>query len=417
MKDNLRVVLLGHVIALISLPALLLSGCGVVAMPTPASPTPLPTVILEGPAAPGGGTAPAAANPGAREITASGVVAPAEQVEVAAAISGNLTSLDVAAGDMVKAGQVLASFAGIERLTAAVEAARFELLAADQALADLIENSDQARAQAQLRLAKAQDAFEQAEKRRGWKEYRVGNDNQIAVARADLIVAEDRVKKAEDSFGGYADNPEDNLNKAAALSALSAARTARDKARANLNYLLSLPNSVEVAKADAELEVARTELEAAQREFDTLQNGPDPQTRALAEARIKNAKAQLAASQAALDDLTLKAPISGTVSRLNLHSGEWVLPGQAILTISDLEHLRVETSDLSERNVPHVSVGQPVTVRIEALEEEVTGRVVEIATLADTIGGDVVYKTTIDLETAVPGLRAGMSVDVWFESP
>ncbi len=417
MKDNLQVHRFGRITALLFLTTLLTAGCGVVAMPTTANPTPMPTAVLGGPSVPTSSDAPADAGARDSDIAASGVVVPADQVVVAAAVSGNLTSLDVEAGDMVKTGQVLAGFAGIERLTAAVEAAHLELLAAEQALADLIENGDQARAQAQLRLAKAQDVFDQAEKRRGWKEYRVGNDNQIAVARADLIVAQDRVKTAEDTFGNFADNPEDNLNKAAALSALSAARTARDKAQANLNYLLSLPNPIEVAKADAELEVARTELEAAQREFDTLQNGPDPEARALAEARVKNARAQLAASQAALDDLTLKAPIDGTVSRLNLHKGEWVLPGQAILTISDLDHLRVETTDLSERSVPAVTIDQTVTVFIEALNQQVTGRVIEIAPLADTIGGDVVYKTTIELDTYPDGLRAGMSVDVYFEKP
>jgi len=184
-----------------------------------------------------------------------------------------------------------------------------------------------------------------------------------------------------------------------------------------LNYLLSLPDPIEVAKADAELEVARTELEAAQREFDRLQNGPDPEARALAEARVKNARAQLAASQAALDDLILKAPIEGTVSRVNLHNGEWVLPGQTILTISDLDHLRVETTDLSERSVPGVAVDQVVIVSVEALNQEITGRVIEIAPLADTIGGDVVYRTTIELDTYPDGLRAGMSVDVYFENP
>jgi HlyD family secretion protein len=417
MKVILRAHRFGRISALLFLTALLTAGCGAVAMPTAANLTPMPTVVLGGSPTSSDSDMPADTSARSGDITASGVVVPADQVVVAAAISGNLTSLDVEVGDTVKAGQVLASFAGIERLTAAVEAANLELLAAEQALANLIENSHQARAQAQLRLAKAQDAFDQAEKRRGWKEYRVGNDNQIAVARADLIVAQDRVKTAEDTFGSFADNPEDNLNKAAALSALSAARTARDKAQANLNYLLSLPDPIEVAKADAELEVARTELEAAQREFDRLQNGPDPEARALAEARVKNARAQLAASQVALDDIILKAPIEGTVSRVNLHNGEWVLPGQAILTISDLEHLRVETTDLSERSVPGVAVDQRVIISVEALNQEITGRVVEIAPLADTIGGDVVYKTTIELDSIPDSLRAGMSVNVYFKNP
>jgi hypothetical protein len=80
----------------------------------------------------------------------------------------------------------------------------------------------------------------------------------------------------------------------------------------------------------------------------------------------------------------------------------------------DLQELHVETTDLSERDVPFIEVGQPVTVNIKALNQDVTGRVSEIAPLADTLGGDVVYKTTIELEAQPPGLRAGMSVEVQF---
>jgi hypothetical protein len=34
--------------------------------------------------------------------------------------------------------------------------------------------------------------------------------------------------------------------------------------------------------------------------------------------------------------------------------------------------------------------------------------------VADTLGGDVVYKTTIEIDSPPDGLRAGMSVDVQY---
>jgi len=39
-----------------------------------------------------------------------------------------------------------------------------------------------------------------------------------------------------------------------------------------------------------------------------------------------------------------------------------------------------------------------------------------ISPLADTLGGDVVYKATIALDDPLPGLRAGMTADVRFNS-
>ena len=94
--------------------------------------------------------------------------------------------------------------------------------------------------------------------------------------------------------------------------------------------------------------------------------------------------------------------------------GEWATAGQTLLVLTDLSHLRVQTTDLSERDVPRVKVGQAVTLLVKALNQNVTGRVSEIAPLSDTLGGDVVYQTTIDLDTQPDGLRPGMSVDVTF---
>ena len=347
-------------------------------------------------------------------VSASGVLVPLQIAQMSFSTGGNVLKVNVNDGDIVKAGQVLAQLAGKEKLDAAVKVANLELLTAEKALQDLKDEAEQAKADAQLRLAEALDKVDQAEKRRGWKEYRVGDRNQIDIAQANFIIAEDGLKQAEEVYSVLADSPEDNLNRAEALSALATARIARDKALANLNYLLSLPNAIEVGKADAELEVAHAELDAAQREYDLLKDGPDPETLALANARVENAKAQLLASQSALAGLDLTAPFGGTVSNVAANSGEWVSPGQVILVLADLKRLRVETSDLSERDVMKVEKGQEVSVFVKALGEEVSGRVSEVSPLASTLGGDVVYKTMIDLDSLPEGLRAGMSVDVQF---
>jgi multidrug resistance efflux pump len=97
---------------------------------------------------------------------------------------------------------------------------------------------------------------------------------------------------------------------------------------------------------------------------------------------------------------------------LQVSPGETVMPGQAVFTLADLIQLRAETTDLSERDVAQVAVGQRATVYVEALETEIGGRVVDIAPQADTVGGDVVFAVTIALEDQQPGLRWGMSVEV-----
>jgi HlyD family secretion protein len=392
---------------------LFLDGCDVF---DNSSPQVLPTVALDSPAA--SSTALQAASTVSITtsgiVTASGNVVPALQVQLASALGGDVLEVNAREGEQVKAGQVLVRMSGSEKLTAAVESARMELLSAQQALKTLNDSANKARAAAQLRFANAQKALDEAEKRRTWRNYRNGSESQVETAQADVILANDALKKAEEQYTGFLDGSEDDVNRAAALSALASARKAHDKALGNLNYLLAMPNAVEVAQAEAELQSALAEVEAARKDYDGLKDGPNPDAQALADERVKNTTAQLKASLAALADLELEAPFDGTVARVNIHPGEWVIPGQPILILADLEHLRVETSDLSESDIPNVHIGQDATVFIKALNLDSAGRVSEISPLADTLGGDVVYKTIIDLDTIPPGLRAGMSVVVNF---
>ena len=61
-----------------------------------------------------------------------------------------------------------------------------------------------------------------------------------------------------------------------------------------------------------------------------------------------------------------------------------------------------------------MKVGQKASILIKALGQNVSGQVKEISPLADTLGGDVVYKTVITLDSLPDGARSGMTVDVQF---
>jgi len=376
---------------------------------------PLPTVVLDQNGAVPAATQAAPARPTGGEVTASGVIVAAHQVQLASAQGGKVKEVLVAAGDRVTAGQVLIRLEGSEQLAAAVEAARTELLAAQQDLKTLNEDAGQAAAAALLRVANANKALDQAKKVRGYRQYRNGSDAMIQNAQADLILANDALERAQNAYNAVSGQSDDSVTKAGALSALSAAQKARDRAVANLNYLQSMPNEIDVDVVEAELQAAQAEYDAAQREYERLKNGPDPNVLALAEQRVKTAEAQLAAAEAALDNVELAAPITGTVAALSAEAGTWVNPGQPLLMLLDLAHMQVKTTDLSERDVPSVQVGQAAQVYVKALGVTLDGKVQEISPLAEALGGDVVYTTTIDLPGAPPaGLRAGMSVDVSF---
>lgn len=390
----------------ISLIGLSLTGCSAFAQ---ASPTPLPTIVLGDQTASPQSTA----LPRGAATTASGTVMPAQQAEMVFTSGGKVQTVHVAANAQVKTGQVLVTLAGKEKLAASVEAANLEVLAAQQALDALYKDMDVRQAQALKNVADNQDAVRDTERTL----YNLQTQSQgfdIDAAFANLVLTRDKLERAHEDFEPYQNKPEDNVTRASFLSRLAQAEKEYDVAVREYNNLLGTANTIELSQAEANLATAQADLAKSQRDYETLQKGPIPEDVALAQARLASAQAQLDAAQSSLEDNELRAPFDGTVTELNVHPSEWVTAGEAVLVLVDLQALHVETTDLSERDVTKVEVGQPVTVVIKALNEDVTGKVSEISPLADTLGGDVVYKTNIELDSQPAGLRAGMSVDVQF---
>ncbi len=399
---------LANIFALILMASLILTACNAI---SPGTPQPLPTVVLDNSASSGPDSFPL----NSASVIASGVVAPARQAQVAAAMAGSVSSVEVAVGDRVQAGQVLVNLAGSEKLQAAVESARFELLSAQQALADLSKDMDVRQAAALKMIADYQQTVHDAE-RYLQNIQTLAEQVDIDAAYANMILARDKLDKAREDYEPYENKPETNVVRAGLLSKLAQAQKDYDARVRLYNNLTGTASQIDLDQAKADLATAQAQLAKSQRDYEILQQGPDPDAVRLAEARQATAQAQLAAAEAALKDMEIKSPFDGTITRLDIQANEWVTPGQPVITVSDLQNLRVETTDLSERDVPQIAIGQAVNIKIDALAQDMTGTVLEIAPLADTLGGDVVYKTTIQLDTPPAGLRAGMSVEVQFST-
>jgi RND family efflux transporter MFP subunit len=142
------------------------------------------------------------------------------------------------------------------------------------------------------------------------------------------------------------------------------------------------------------------------------------------EVHIQTAEAEVARAQALLDSAnavlksqsTLLAPFDGTIVAVDISPAETVTPGQVAIVLGDLSNYQIETTDLSERDVIRVQRGQTAKIFIEALNEEFSGKVIDVDRVSSTLGGDVVYTVTIELDTQPKGLLWGMSADVQIET-
>jgi RND family efflux transporter MFP subunit len=130
------------------------------------------------------------------------------------------------------------------------------------------------------------------------------------------------------------------------------------------------------------------------------------------EARLQSAQSALDSAKYALAQGTLLAPFDGTIVDINIKPGEIAQPGKVVMTEGDVARMQIETTDLSERDVPAVQIGQTVNVHITALDVTVTGKVNHISPISETVGGDVVFPVTIRLDEQPDGLLWGMSAEV-----
>ena len=212
----------------------------------------------------------------------------------------------------------------------------------------------------------------------------------IKLATAQLSDARNRLSDLEDGI-----DPD----------ALELSKASLDQAQAYLNYTNTQIEQIQLRISQAKISVDLAKVI----EKSTLLS-------------LNTARTQMRASQAALELATqnlahneLVAPWDGTIADLSLTLDEYVQPGQPIATLADFSSWKVETDNLTEIEVPDVSVGQNVNINPDALPElELNGVVSSISQLFTEKRGDVTYTVTIDLEESDPRLRWGMTMVVTF---
>jgi HlyD family secretion protein len=168
---------------------------------------------------------------------------------------------------------------------------------------------------------------------------------------------------------------------------------------------------------DLEGEVTRAELAAKALELEYQYWLPHrydrpPERQWQAEAEWNQKKMSLEVAKASFAQSTIYAPFDATVVDVNVQFGEMAQTGDVVITLADLAHMKIETTDLSERDVAAVQAGQVANVYIEALDVTVTGKVSKVSPMSETVGGDVVYPVTIELDEQPEGLLWGMTAEV-----
>jgi multidrug efflux pump subunit AcrA (membrane-fusion protein) len=370
--------------------SLALFGC------SQATPTPLPTLVL--------GTPAPVHESSAGSVTASGELVPVRQIELGFAAAGVVAEVKVKEGDTVKAGQIIASLGNTDRLETIFKASQQVLASAQKDLDDLNTGAALNLADAEQAMVAAQKQYDDAQKHRKIKDYHRCEQDTIDLYGQILDDKKDALKRLQDNM---------EARDTTYLRKLTAAQSEVDVAQSNYLYCISF-TAQEIAESDAAIAVGDASLKQATARYELLKqtNGIDPSELLRRTAAVANAQAAQANAQTALEQAALLSPVDGTVVSLDVKAGQAVQPGQSLVSLASLDQFQAETTDLSEKDIARVKVGQTALVSIEALGTDVQGKVVRITPRATKVGGDVVFKVVVQLDQQPAGLLWGMSAKV-----
>jgi RND family efflux transporter MFP subunit len=133
-----------------------------------------------------------------------------------------------------------------------------------------------------------------------------------------------------------------------------------------------------------------------------------------AQAQLEQARRQLALANHNLDRSKLLAPFSGTIARVEVKSFAQVAAGQPIVTLYSDDRFEMPFL-VPAATLQSLSIGQRVDVKVADLPHlSLKGQIKELGSKAEQVSA---FPVVVRLEESVPGLNAGMSVEVAIEEP
>lgn len=382
-----------------------------------------------------------------RTVIASGKVVSSTDLSLGFEVSDVVRTVNVAVGDSVKKGSVLATLSsGEER--AALTSARGSLLSAEARYKKVLEgSSNEEIALAQVNLDNAKKDLENIIKvQNGLVESarrKLNSDGLVASTSSNTASTPTISGTYTGSEGSYKLNlyysgdgsyvsfsgiesgiAKANTNVAEPLGTkglsivfsngvsqpstwtVSIPNTTSATYTTNLNAYESAKNSRDSAISSAQSLVDQRQAELNLKRATARQ--PDVDS---ALADVITAQAGVESANARLEKKILRAPADGTITKVDIKVGEISTPQKEVIVLQDVANLYLE-ANVGEGNISTISLGQSVTVSYDAFPgQKYTASVSSIDPSATESGTSINYKIKA-LISDVAGIRPGMTANM-----
>lgn len=129
------------------------------------------------------------------------------------------------------------------------------------------------------------------------------------------------------------------------------------------------------------------------------------------QSKVAQAKAQLELAKKNLADCRLLAPVSGIVGKRQVVAGETVLPSQAVVSILDINKVKVKVA-VPESEISEIGSNTPSCIKVDAVNQQFNGGLIEKGVEADALTHT--YDIRINVANTGRQLLPGMVASVTF---
>ena len=186
-------------------------------------------------------------------------------------------------------------------------------------------------------------------------------------------------------------------------------QTAYNNALLDFQRKSSLLESGDISQS--EYEQAESALKDAKASLGSFKvSGGNVQVSESYDLQIKSAEEGLRKAQSAVDSAEIKAPISGTITRVNVEAGQFadnLLDGKPMFTVENLDQLELSIS-VSEYSIGKLSLGQKAIITADVLgDEKLEGEVSSISPTGEQKNGNTAERV-IPIKIKIDGDKKGL---------
>jgi HlyD family secretion protein len=168
-------------------------------------------------------------------------------------------------------------------------------------------------------------------------------------------------------------------------------------------------------RAENDVKAAQSALQEREKQLTAQQSQVNAQS-----SRIAQERATLESARYDLSKVRMESPIDGIVTRRNVQEGETAVigtmnnAGTVLLELADMGVIQAEV-EVDETNVPHVQIGQPAKITIDAIPDKTfKGHVTEIGNSPIQAAQGAAtqatnFKVVVILDEKIPEVRPGFT--------